>query len=243
MIATKTPQPGVYKDVPMKEYRAWDAVAQSDLSRFVNPDKKFGNSVNLGTALHSLIEGGDEQFNREFYERPKINTAKGKAEAAELAAANPDRVGLLPKEIERVRFMYDAIQGDSHAMKILNGAVDQELSIVGRHEGHESLCKCRIDLVTPRALWDVKTTSVPDKQMFIDSICAYGYALQASWYQSLYAAMHDGEWRQYGWLCVSSRTYDVWWQMLTPTQSAFGRKHWGDLLTLYERLEVRHADK
>ena len=85
-----------------------------------------------------------------------------------------------------------------------------------------------------KCLADLKTTGYRTAAEFKDAIVKFGYASQAAFYVDLYASV-TGEYLPWVFVCVSKDTFDVWYEVMTNEQLAFGRRWYQDVLTLYER--------
>ena len=246
--------PGIHHNIPEQVYRDDPALSKSDLDRFVSPDKKLQRSAAIvGSALHCLLLEGPEASAERFITAPDhfvLNrnadkhedgklVARGKLWFAEFCEQHPGKAVMTPGDRELVGEMYAAVKADERAMKFLSAPGENEVSVVGAIDKFKTLCKCRIDAVRKGCLVDVKTTSCLDKAMFLDAIPKYGYATQAAFYADLYASATDTEPMPFVHLCVAKKpengSYSVWVEPLNAEQMAFGRKHYRDLLALYER--------
>ena len=241
--------PGILHNVPEQTYRDDPALSKSDLDRFVQPDKKLPRAAAVvGSALHCLLLEGPKASAERFHTAEqdfKLNTKVGKQYLAELQDAHPGKSILKPQDRELVGEMYAAVKADERAMRFLSAPGSNEVSVVGTIGKFKTLCKCRIDAVRAKCLVDVKTTSCLDREMFLDAIPRYGYATQAAFYADLYASVTETEPVPFVHLCVAKKpengSYSVWVEPLNAEQMAFGRKHYADLLSLYERFGVVDA--
>ena len=241
---SESPAPGIYEAMPEADYRNADATAKSDMDRWINPDKKFGREVIIGSAPHVMVLEGRDAYHDQYVVSDddfKLNTKEGKAKQASLHDASNGKMPLKSREHHQVSQMYEALYSHPDAVKLLEAPGQIEAAVFGRFKGTEMLCKAKIDKVLGKSLLDLKTTHEPHRAEFMASMIEFGYANQAAWYQSLYAAVTDTQ-LPFVFLCVSKSTLDVWVQIVTWEQIAFGRKWRSDIIKLYER-ETQREDK
>ena len=185
-------KPGIYSDIPFKEYLEIDAVSNSYLGRLekcpANALIQEGDTkaMRIGRALHSLVLEGSEGFNRDFAVAPIVNkrTNAGKAELIDFAEANKEKDTIDIEEEELIIAMDHAIRSHPLASSILSeGVVEQTIIWKDRETG--ILCKGRVDHLPPREkriAVDVKTTQDASPRGFLNSCVKYGYARQNSFY-------------------------------------------------------------
>lgn len=238
---------GIWPGMPEKVYRSHSAISHSDIRHWIKP-RNLGRVGLIGSATHALAMEGREALDAQFLsveEDFDMRTAAGKERAKELLGKSGKEL-LRYKERALVERMFHALGTDPQARKILGAPGDNEISLVSAFDGFDQEYKARLDMVRRKSIWDLKTTSYINERQWLDSEVEFGYINQAEWYASLYAAL-TGEYRQFGFLCVSKREPHNVWARLVPNQlMALGRKWREDVLTLYERYvpkEMRSGTK
>lgn len=173
-------EPGVYREMPDAEYRAIDALSNSDLmawakgegARAIDPR----NAV-FGTAFHAIVlepevaavklVGLEPKQKRSSYDGPE------------------DAWVLTNSDYKKLMGCYQSVQEHEQLGKLMEMArADRsrcELSVVWVDELTGIKCKARIDQVTDNYVWDWKTTN-SDPDGFGYSIGAFMYFVQAAHY-------------------------------------------------------------
>ncbi|NQT36072.1 MAG: PD-(D/E)XK nuclease-like domain-containing protein [Planctomycetes bacterium] len=227
---------GAWPGLPEKTYRSHPAISHSDVRHWIKP-RSLGRVGIIGSATHALALEGRAALEAQYIsvdEDFDLRTYEGKQHAAELIG-NSGKELLRHKERALVERMFHALGTHPQARKILDAPGENEVSLVSCFDGFGQTYKARLDMVRRASEWDLKTTSYINEQQWLDSEVEFGYINQAEWYASLYAAL-TGEYRPFGFLCVSKREPHNVWTRLVPNQlMALGRKWREDVLTLYER--------
>lgn len=206
------PEPGIYEDVPMGDYLAWDAASNTGIGKILKSpahlvayregEDKDTKDLLIGRAAHTAVFEADK-FGDTFYEIPwadpeifrnkdgseskvPANTAGYKAAKAKLAEANPDKVGLPAEDWKGNKRILEAVLGHSRVAKIIQSTGRAELSVVFIDPATGVLCKIRIDWHTPTtsggAINDLKTTQDASPGEFERSIFRWGYHRQGALY-------------------------------------------------------------
>lgn len=188
-----TPGPGIYHDVPFTDYLAWDAMDKTSLAEFAeNPGRylwkkknhivKQTASLNLGTAIDTLLFDGEDAFNERFAVKPmghKGSTREGKEWLADHALKRH----LKFEEYERVKKAVSAVKDYPPASVYLEGCQAQ-ISILWIDPDTELLMKARPDIVPadPSVLADLKSAESAAKDDFARAIRRFKYHWQAAIY-------------------------------------------------------------
>lgn len=240
----KAPAPGIYFAVPDADYRAWDAVSKSDLDSFVNPRGLIGRNLLIGSVLHAmLLEGkiatSERYFTCDDYD---LRTNIGKQGIAD-DEAREGKIAVRQKEKTTIVDMYRAVMANEDAMKIIDAEGENEVSIIGKHEDFDTLCRSRLDMVRRGCIADLKTTGCVDRGDFKNSSAKFKYNVQGAYYTDLYAQVSDVGYLPFVHVCVSTRRHpetdehEVWVEPMAWDAMAYGRQHYKDILTLYERAQ------
>ena len=236
IAAAKTQvEPGIYRSMPDAEYRAIDALSNSDLVAWAKgeqdkePDAK---ALILGTAFHAKVLEPDvaerkivilkERQTRKSYDGPDgmwvLNNSQGKTLDAcyESATKHPQLSKLV-----------GLAQADRSRCEVVVVWIDERSGIK---------CKAKIDQITDNAVYDWKTTnSEPDS--FSYSIGAFMYFVQAAHYL-IGAKMCGVEVENFRFACVSKRKdkgHVGWIQEVSPDLMSAGIKTREILLGLYAK--------
>lgn len=207
---------GSYSNVPEPEYRAADAVSQSELKEFGNAatplhfkskkPKEATPDMEFGTVCHTAILQ-PEFLSSSFYEKPEQylhedkkggstwKSWNGNAEVckdwlsthSDKPILTSEKVKSVHKIAERIRFIPEV----SAALK----AGQKELTHIKRDLETGLLLKCRVDLQCVDAdgkIWifdfkKVQSGCATEKE-FADSCANYGYFIQASYYLNITGA-------------------------------------------------------
>ena len=184
----------IREGLSFKDYTALPGLNQSKLGALRACPQKFkwalscqrkdSDSMRLGRAIHTAVFE-PELFNQEFLCLPEIDrrTAKGKAEYAEIIAANPTKTILKPEDFNKALEIATEVRGNPHVMKLIDGA-HVELSLDWEDAATGVLCKGRIDCYNEELgiIVDLKTTLDASPKGFPRKLYSYGYHRQAAWY-------------------------------------------------------------
>lgn len=200
--APKTPEPGVYFDIPDGEYNSWqDSARSSVLSPLARdePPAKVKYAIDnpkdstpaqaLGTLCHTAILE-PERFLRTFARGPdvKLNTKTGKDEWAKAEADNPGKELIRYHDWMTIEGMVESVwkrPEHEHIRNVLLACPEREVTVVWIDEATGVLCRARIDALgfEARMKADLKTTGCAAVGAFENSIPDYGYHIQAALYQ------------------------------------------------------------
>lgn len=229
--------PGIYPHVSDADYFASPHLSHSRLVSWAQGKKEKGipraASV-LGTAVHiECLIGSGEADNLMCVtdDDDERLTAKRIAEWQEKSGR---RDVIKPKELLEARRLADAIMSDEKRAAALSQRDRNELVMVADLDVR---FKAKIDCMLDEWTLDIKTTSAVDQEMFLDSLAKYHYYTQAAAYAKVRHEL-TGEWKQFGFLCVSKTSYEVWWQEVTWKELWAGMAHFDDLLKLYAKYGV-----
>ena len=184
--------PGLYENIPFKDYKAIDAINNSRLTRLNKCPaaalvaQEETPSLLLGRAVHTLVLEGDEVFQKEFAIAPECNkrTNEGKAIWAGFQADNLDKQILSMDDGGQVEAIRNAVFAHPFAKKILSEGTAEQ-TIIWDDEESGLKCKGRIDWIPTGSngvLVDLKTTRDASLEKFTRSCIDYGYAKQAGMY-------------------------------------------------------------
>lgn len=192
------PEPGIYPNIPMWEYQAWDAASNSRLTQLhrsaahlkayldaPQPDKAH---FTIGRATHSAILEPDDFA--KVYVRSSDGcdrrTKAGKEEWAALEAEAGEGNVLKMAEYEMVTGMREAVLKHPKAAKLITGQGRSELSMVWIDPSSGVRCKARMDrhspLIAGGAVVDIKTTRDARREKFERAVYEHGYHRQAAMY-------------------------------------------------------------
>lgn len=255
------PKPGIYPDVSLREYIAWDAVSSTILkamrkspahAKYAKENATWSDALELGDATHLRILQPEK-----FHERYRLG---GQCEASTLKGGrckhgatiavgslqycsthgdmldDPSAPVLLTQtKWDRVNGMREMVRNDSDAAILLGEEGPVELSIVWTDKSTGLLCKARLDKVSiaTKSITDLKTTQDAEPEAFSRSIGNYGYELQGAHY--LCGAQANGlDVQQFGFVAVESDApYCPACYELEPAAIALGFKQQQKLLTQY----------
>jgi len=229
-------KPGVYPDLPESDYRALDAISDSDLRGWAYQAKPTGRPLVIGSAFHqTVLEPHLAAEN--FCTAPEdydLRTNEGK-EALQAVTDKNGRTAIMPKEKAVIASMVRALKADPTARKIIKAEGDAEVAVVAELCG--VMCKARIDKVVrgkKTFIIDLKSTGYDSREAFKDAIWKFGYAAAGAFYADIYAAA-TGEWVPFLFVCSSKRVESAWVERLSPEQYAAGKAWYEAILRLYSR--------
>jgi len=188
----------------MTDYRNNTAISQSDLS-----------------LVKCLLTGEEKNIPVRAYMLGKAIHEK----VLEPELFNPDNYPVLldNKASDTFKKCTDSLLSDAFFQKLLSGN-EKEKTVFWKEEITGIDCKARIDLLTPNAVIDLKTTSEYTQEKFESRFAEYGYDLQAAFYMDavgLERAIIIG---------VSKRNGKVFYTYLNSSLIAEGRKKYLFLL-------------
>jgi exodeoxyribonuclease VIII len=185
---------GAYPEWTDAEYRAVDAANYSLLrALLVNPARaKYeldhppapSPAMQFGSAYHMHMLQPD-LFDGAYLVKPEGldgRTKAGKAWKAE--HADDPRVLLSAHDARQLADMRGALLAHPGAAALLAEAAMVEAPLVWQDPQTLVWCKAKVDLVTPSAVVDLKTTDDASSEQFAKSVATYGYHLQAAHYQN-----------------------------------------------------------
>jgi len=190
---TKTPEPGIYYDVPAEEYHEWDAVSNSRLAYLIatspkhykwrlehpEPDK---DAWRKGRILHKLVlEPYD--FERVYAVAPDVkrNTKAGKELWQKFTDTLEGRTPITSAEYDEASAMAKAIRALPKADLLLSGG-RAEVSVVWDDPDTGVRMKARPDYINDNLIIDLKTTRSFADGAFSRRAYDYGYHRQAAIY-------------------------------------------------------------
>lgn len=217
-MATSTPEPGVYHDVPFAEYLAWEADSNSRMglaarslahyragwSKEPTPAMRLGSLVHCGK-LEPLAVAERYVVMPNFHLDDANVTAKGekpssprstgyyKDKVREFQRVNADKEVVDQDQYDRMLGIVRSLATDAKASVWFNEPGFIEVSLVWVDEDTGRLCKCRIDKAKDdwSRITDLKTCE--DARKFPRSISTYGYHRQMAHYSNGVKALqlHD----------------------------------------------------
>lgn len=224
------------------DYRLMPYLSHSGLRQWVSGDEpKSGRNLLVGTAFHTMVLEPAEMKSRYFTlsQDYDLRTKESQAAVAKEVESNGCKIALKPSETSMLREMYRAMK--SHPVMARAIDADYPTEVVCVADLHGVPCKSKLDKPT-KTLLDVKTTHCASEQEFRDSMVRYGYATQASFYQSMWAATHEGLHLPFAFLCASTREVGAAWiYKPTPMEMAYGACWVEQMLGLYRRYEMANA--
>lgn len=168
-----------------KEYHARRALSSSGIKELIKSPAHFlywqangsldphAAPFRVGGAFHSLLLDTEPRI--EIFTGAKSLNSK----AGEIClAAHPDSWVVTEEEWKTVEGMAGEIQRKSSLVKLLRDS-HREQEFYWSEDGLS--CKAMLDMVHPKAIFDLKTTSDPASS-FMWSARKYRYDIQAAWY-------------------------------------------------------------
>lgn len=197
---TTLPEPGVYFDVPERDYHAWDLPSASRLDvlrqrtaahlRWDLDNPEETEALLVGRAVHSRILT-PERYPLDFATAPKVDrrTKDGKERWAEFVANAGARSVLTEEQGLQVEDIARAAAGS----KLLTGALrlcpKREVSLVAEIDGMR--IKARVDAYgfDSGTAIDIKTDRDASVSAFQRSLVNYGYGFRATVYREVMQAL------------------------------------------------------
>jgi len=244
------PEPGIYLDIPEDQYHLWNAVSKSDLVSHVRPMGKIGRNMLIGSVLHSMILEGAIATSERYFTAREYNLRKNsEKEAMADDEKQSGKIAIRPSEKQKLADMYHAVIQNEHAMAIISGEGQNEVSITGHlltsdkkdAPLFDTLSCGRLDMIRQDCIADLKTTACLDVSDFKNSCAKFTYNVQSAYYADLHAQVTGESYRSFIHICVSTRRHpdtdehEVWVEPMGWDAIAYGRQHYRDLLTLLER--------
>ena len=166
-------------------YFAYDALSNTGIKEMLRspfhfyylskegPPDPYAAHFRIGHALHKKILGVGKEI--EIFTATKtMNSKAGDA----FLLANKEKTCLTQDEYEMVEGMSESILSYPTILKMLEGAT-AEVEIYTEYEGVP--CKAMLDILTPNAILDIKTTS-DQASDFYWAAKSYRYDIQNAWY-------------------------------------------------------------
>jgi len=200
------PEPGIYPDVPMATYLAWDAASNSQLTYILKSPahfKAYQDTVDsfdtaafqLGRASHTLLFEPD-LFAKEFTPEPDItgpdfasyaSPRSTKAYKEQVAILEAGGLTVLKSgDMQDANALKDAVLAHPKAGKVVQSTGQAELSIVWVDPETGVVCKGRFDWHTPTyaggAVVDLKTTVDASPGAFERAVFKFGYHRKGAHY-------------------------------------------------------------
>jgi len=227
------PPDGIYSDVPFEDYCEWDAINHSKLCRIDKSPlncqhaKDFGASpaIRLGSLVHTGQLEPEELDKRycvmpSYHLHPENVTGAGKPSTSnateyvkqckldfQSVAVALGKTVVSQSEFDSLHDAMSAISKCKPAVDLLNGATT-ELSIVWTDADTDLTCKARIDIHTPYAIGDLKTSrddkDWPLPMSFEHSLWQYNYYTQAAYYR-------------HGWEVLTGECLPFWFVVVGTT--------------------------
>lgn len=182
-------EPGIYPNLSREAYDAIDAVNQSLLKQvdrslahakaYIDGHRKTTESLAFGAAYHAyLLE--PERFAKAYHVVPKMRRA-GKEWEALAEQYGADNI-IWDEDVATFEAMKKALASARRRRELMNAKGEHEVTVVWKHGEH--LCKARLDKYIPGldAALDLKKTTDARERAFVNSVCSYGYDLQAAFY-------------------------------------------------------------
>lgn len=226
---------GLYHAMPDAEYRALDALSNSDLMAWAKGDEARQidpRAAVFGTAFHAVVLEPDVAKSKLVCLEPrqKRNSYEG----------GEDMLVLTNSDYQKLMGCYKSVQEHDTLSKLMELARSNrdrcEIVAVWRDDLTGIMCKAKIDQVTDKAVYDWKTTQ-GDPDTFGKSISAFGYHVQAAHYLTgARAAGLPGE--EFRFACASKRAdkgHVCWMQGIDEDMLTAGFKTREMLMKLYSR--------
>lgn len=193
---TPCPEPGVYQNVSLQQYLAWDAVSHSDLKTFMQAPLKYKagklrpkeptKDMKFGSLVHTMVLERNT-INMRYAIAPICDrrTKEGKAIFAEFEAKSQGREVVTREDFERAELLAESVHTHGAAGKLLAGNNQYELSIVWKHEPTGILCKSRLDCFNHdlSAIVDLKTALDASPSGFEKQVWNLGYYTSCYFYK------------------------------------------------------------
>lgn len=143
--------------------------------RIDNPEHDPTPDMEFGSAVHSLVLGGPPVVG---VAADNWRTKAAQQEAKEARAAGG--IPLLLKDFRRANACARAVKDHALAAKLLDTADHLEVGLVWDDDG--VTCKAKVDGISKRIGWDLKTTYDASTEAFGRSTAKYGYHSEQAHY-------------------------------------------------------------
>lgn len=211
------PEPGIYRNVPMPDYIAADAMSSSGVRSFLispasyrfdrDAESESSSSAALGTAIHTLAIDGVLAFREAYEVEPDPVKLSPKAKRPRQTKAYQDAVAKIRKSGKDVlttedwdtcTTACDSIFTHPTARMVRDTATDSELTVIWDAKvGDDSvICKARFDWVGETWFADLKTTppasfQSPVYEREIQRLIGYRQLhVSAAWYSRAFFAAY-----------------------------------------------------
>lgn len=198
-------KPGLYRDMPFKEYLAVDALSSSGIKKLLRSPAHYQEwrrnppeptpAMLLGSAFHCLLLE-PESFQGRFCVAPQVNgrTKDGKAALEAFAALSEGKAVLSVVDMETLTAMRDSAMKLATVEALVHDR-ETELSIFWDDPEYGFPCKARLDLrcsILP-GIVDLKTCEDASPDGFGRQCWNMGYDIQASHYTAGAATVGWGD--------------------------------------------------
>lgn len=248
------PPPGIYPDIPMAEYHAWDAVSHSRLvpmltspqlcrAKMLQPEHETPAMI-LGRALHAMLLE-PTTWKKDFAIGGPINPGTEKPYGrtsqkwAEWETGQDGKPVLTLDDVGEVQAWAMAVEHHEFASKLLGGKGRNELSLVWVDEPTGLTCRARVDRLAydpggyPSHI-DIKTTiQQPAERNINRLVWDYGLDLQAAHYRAGAAALRPGE-RKFWFIFICKKPpHEIACLEMSAAWEEIGARRWRHALDRY----------
>lgn len=216
----KGPKIGLFTDIEQDEYRAIDALANSDAIMIENNPADYiwsrkapinhskVQTKDFGTALHcALLEP------KQYDDLIIVSSVKGRQTKAfeQEVIDNPNNIVLTADEAEQIKVMVGSVNAHPTAAHLLSLAGETECSVIANDNDRNVLLKCRPDKNMVESLGlclDVKSTGNLDDwrsdREWINPLYKFDYGHQAAFYMHVLSLHYGFEVTKFTFIAVSS---------------------------------------
>lgn len=211
---------GLFTDIEQDDYRAIDALANSDAvmiernpadyiwSRNAPVNYSKVQTKDFGTALHCALLEPDEYENLVFVSSVKgRNTKSFEQEVID----NPNNIVLTADEAEQIKVMVGSVNAHPTAAHLLSQQGQAECSVIAKDSVRDVFLKCRPDknlIESIDVCLDVKTTGCIDDwrsdKEWINPLFKFDYGHQAAFYMHTLSLHYGFEVNRFVFIAVSS---------------------------------------
>ena len=239
-------EPGIYHGVTFEEYKAWEAVNNSVLSRlatkspaharaYVDDPPDDTETFIFGRAFHSLLLEPDTFDSLHIIVPPcDRRTKEGKQIYADFLAISGTRTMLRAEDYATMQAMVEAVK--QHIAYSYISDAKAEVSICWQDSETGLLCKARLDSVCAEQadIIDVKTTQDASLAGFSKSIQQYNYGQQGAFYVDGWASV-SGQSAGYAFVaCEKAAPFGVAMFQISETVLSSGRKSYRAALATWK---------
>lgn len=214
------PKLGLFTDIEQDDYRAIDALANSDAIMIENNPADYIWSRNaptnyskvqtkdFGTALHCALLEPEKYKDLIFVSSVKgRNTKSFEQEVID----NPDNIVLTADEAEQIDVMVGSVNAHPTASNLLSFDGATECSVIANYDELNVLLKCRPDkdlIKSIGACLDVKSTASIDdwrsSKEWINPLFKFDYGHQAAFYMHVLSLHYGYEVNRFVFIAVST---------------------------------------